>query len=128
MVRTSSVGMVESSRSKVEKYLARKKVRFKNSVKELKLLLMEKQPGLLKVIKDFLLVKIYFLIYFKVHMLYVVDDTFDDFYVIVKSCDSGGGVIGKPLVVVVRRIISRGKSLNCSAILRLVICQVNVET
>ena len=66
--------------------------------------------------------KIYF---FKVHMLYVVDDTFDDFYVIVKSCDSGGGVIGKPLVIVVRRIISRGKSLNCSQLFYLVICQLN---
>ena len=90
VVRRRLVGMVESSGSKVKEYLVRKKVRFKNSDKELKLLLMEKQPGLLSD-KRLPFSEDLLLIYFKVHMLYVVDDAIASFYNR-EICNEGGGV------------------------------------
>ena len=137
VARTSSVGIVESSGdkveisgNKVEKKYSWRKVRFKRSVKELALLLL-KQPGLLKVIMDFFSEEL-FLIYFKVHMLYVVDDTFDSFYafIIVKSVTQVG-VLRSIILTLCCCCSSQNftrQNFNCCAFFDLVICQVNAGT
>ena len=114
----SSGDKVESSEDNVEKYSVRKKVRLKTYDQRLTLLLsVVEQAERLEVIDRLIFVRINIDVMLSTYD-YVVAEDIESFIaakctlLIVKSCDSGGGVIGKPLVVVVRHRISRGKCFN----------------